>query len=89
MARLIDADNIRLKTETYTDENGEVLVTLRDVRRAIAQTPTEDAVCVVRCKDCAYSREDAEIVDLYHCSLSRQMHKGSDYCNYSTRKEKV
>lgn len=88
MARLINADNIRLKAETYTDENGEVLVTLRDVKKAIAQTPTEeDAVCVVRCKDCAYSREDAEIVDLYHCSLSRQMHKGSDYCNYGRRKE--
>ena len=76
-----------MNAETYTDENGEVLVTLRDVKKALALTPTEDAVCVIRCKDCAYSRESAEIVDLYGCNLSRGMHKGSDYCNYGTKKE--
>lgn len=89
MARLINADNIILTAETFTDENGEALVTLRDVKKAIAQTPTEDAVCVVRCKDCAYSREDAEIADLYHCSLFRNMQKPDGYCSYGKRKEKV
>ena len=89
MARLINADNICLTTQTYTDENGEALVSLRDVKKAIAQTPTEDAVCVVRCKDCVYSREDADVVDLYGCALMRDMRKGSDYCNYGARKEQV
>jgi predicted Zn-ribbon and HTH transcriptional regulator len=48
-----------------------------------------DVVEVCRCKDCVYSREDAEIADLYGCSLSRNMQKPNDYCSYGRRKEQV
>ena len=43
MARYIDAEKIRITAQTET-ENGEVLVSLADVRRAIEQTPTADVV---------------------------------------------
>lgn len=56
MARYIDANKIRLTAETSIDHvDLEAYVPLSAVRRAIALTPTEDVVKVVRCKDCKYN----------------------------------
>jgi rubrerythrin len=44
MSRYIDANKIRLISKLVADENGDILVPLSDVRRAIEQTPTENVV---------------------------------------------
>lgn len=54
MPRFIDAEKISLTAALKFDVVGDALVPLRDVQRAIAQTPTEDAVIVVRCKECVH-----------------------------------
>jgi hypothetical protein len=54
MRRYINTDNIRITANTVKDENGEVFVSLTDVRKAIEQTPTADVVEVVRCEDCRH-----------------------------------
>lgn len=54
MARHIDPSKIKLSGMTFQDVNNEVYFSLSDVRKAIDQTPTEDVVEVVRCKDCKY-----------------------------------
>ncbi len=48
-----------------------------------------DMVKVVRCKDCKYSRESKELVDIYDCILFRDMRGGLDFCNYGEKKEQV
>lgn len=53
MGRYIDVDKIRITAQTE-NEDGDALVSLSDVRRAIDQTPTADVVEVVRCKDCKH-----------------------------------
>lgn len=40
MSRFIDVENIKISGSTYTDEYGDVLVALSDVRNAIQLTPT-------------------------------------------------
>lgn len=44
MPRYINPDNIRITSVALTDEDGTELVSIADVRRAIAQTPSEDVV---------------------------------------------
>lgn len=45
--RYIDANKIKLLDSlSWKDENGDLLVSLRDVRNAIAQTPTEEVVAL-------------------------------------------
>ena len=40
MERFIDANQIRLTSQTFKDEDGEVYIPLSDVKKAIQQTPT-------------------------------------------------
>lgn len=42
MSRMIDAEKIRITADTKIDVDGDALVSLADVRKAIALTPTED-----------------------------------------------
>lgn len=42
MPRYIDIEKIRIAIPSCVDENGDILVPLSDVRRALAQTPTAD-----------------------------------------------
>ena len=44
MARYIDADKIDFKLPYFTDDSGDVLVSLRTVKRCIDMTPTADVV---------------------------------------------
>ena len=57
--------------------------------RMIANAPTIDAVPVVRCKDCRWSRTNQkDDADVYYCELrtGRAYHSG-DFCSYGERKE--
>ena len=55
--RFIDANKIDFRRRCLSDEDGNLYVDMTDVKKAIAQTPTEDVVKVVRCKDCEHSQE--------------------------------
>jgi len=44
MQRFIDAEKIDLKLFPFQCADGEIYVSVDDVRRAIARTPTEDVV---------------------------------------------
>lgn len=44
MPRYINPENIKITAVALSDEDGTELVSLADVRRAIAQTPSEDVL---------------------------------------------
>lgn len=60
MSRLIDADYVLAHLKPYEPSDEEWRVTggtaLRLIHNAVDNAPTVDAVVVVRCKDCKYSR---------------------------------
>lgn len=66
MARYIDAEKIKFIGDVWYDDKNNVLVTLEDVKRAIAQTPNADAVDVRRGK---WKRKENTKVFWYACSL--------------------
>lgn len=66
--RLIDADAFEFNFQYGRDDNGILLVPLRDARKAIKAAKTVDALPVVRCRDCKHSYED--LGGLY-CSYGR------------------
>lgn len=55
--RLIDADAVEFKVEYGYDNKGVLLVPYRDIKKSIAAAKTVDAVPVVRCRDCIYTRK--------------------------------
>lgn len=92
MARYIDKEKIKLNCSTFVDGDGDILVPLSEVRKAIAQTPTEeDVVKVVRCKDCKYNAFEQSHGTIIHChkELVCKFRKPTDFCSYGKRKEQV
>lgn len=58
---------------------------LTSLAAAISQTPTEDVVPVVRCKDCRWGQMDD--LGIMHCH-KYHMHKNVDgFCDEGERKE--
>nr|DAU79809.1 MAG TPA: hypothetical protein [Caudoviricetes sp.] len=55
--RLIDADALKFNFQYGYDDNGILLVPYRDAKKLIEAAKTVDAVPVVRCKDCIYTRK--------------------------------
>ena len=83
--RLIDADATKRRVaDTFFD------TLIPCVNRALDDSPTVDAVPVVRCKDCVngtvfVNNQGAEYVD---CVLDDySVRKPTDYCSYGERKE--
>ena len=62
---------------------GKTYTTLSGVAEHLV---ANNVVEVCRCKDCKYSGKDP-LVDMYGCTLYRDMRKGDDFCNYGERKE--
>ena len=86
MARYIDAEKIRITAQTV-NEDGDALVSLADVRRAIEQTPTADVVEVVRCKDCKENPNYIRAKGMCWCrKFKSNVHK-TGFCSYGERKE--
>ena len=50
------------------------------------QSPTIDAVPVVRCRDCKY-HEDTSVTEYEHCCLIGKTVRYNDFCSYGERKE--
>lgn len=96
MERYIDPKKITLNCSTLIDGDGDILVPLSEVRKAIAQTPTEeDVLKIVRCKDCQYwnTRDSKGIQGICLCG-KKDYYYGSefypfadDFCSYAERKE--
>ena len=84
MKRYIDPDKIDLRLPYLTDTYGDALVPVAAVRAAIAQTPSEDVVEVVRCRDCVYFREDESI-----CMRHFSKMYGAGFCSLGERKEQT
>lgn len=58
MPKYIDAEKIELKYEFgMVSDEGIVCVPIRDVKKSIDATPTDDVVEVVRCKDCKHKTD--------------------------------
>lgn len=89
--RLIDADKMAVdESEAYMSAQVQVTDDLKwlvnfaahsKIQRLIADTPTVDAVPVVRCKDCKYTGGD------FVCYRGVMVqHKPEDFCSYGERR---
>lgn len=89
--RLIDADKMAVdESEAYMSAQVQITDDLKwlvnfaahsKIQRLIADTPTVDAVPVVRCKDCKYIGGD------FVCYRGVMVqHKPEDFCSYGERR---
>lgn len=81
--RLIDADkllNDGIRVRCCFNDDGLIMVPMRDVRKSIQNAPTVDAVEVVRCKDCKGMNEDK------FCCAWEGFVRDDDFCSYGERK---
>ncbi len=92
--RLIDADALIESICHTADLGGWIGDTLRNIKRLavryINETPTIDAVSVVRCKDCKYWIDNSfEDDDLFRECRWRdeETTDADDFCSYGERKE--
>lgn len=56
---------------------------------ALQDRPTIDAVEVVRCKDCKYSKHLKQYpkVNTWKCTLTDVVYRADDFCSYGERRE--
>ena len=101
--RLIDADQMAVdEYEAYMSAQVQITDDLKwlvnfaahsKIQRLIADTPTVDAVPVVRCKDCKWfaDNNDGDWVGcwLFHTIqiIPEDAHKPDDFCSYGERKD--
>ena len=81
--RMIDADATKRRVaDTFFD------TLIPCVNRALDDSPTIDAVPVVRCKDCGHGMRCVDgYVRCSHPSGKSILVKSSDFCSYGKRKE--
>ena len=95
MERYINPEKIKLSSLTWIDGGEDILVPLVDVKKAIAQTPTEDDVVkVVRCKDCTFRlplspQYDYKGRPCFTCFMWHKPTKEDGYCNEGIRREQL
>lgn len=80
--RLIDANTLVEFVGTRTSS----WIYKPDLFWAIEQQPTEDAVEVVRCKDCKHSEPCGESRQCLH-PFGLNICDGNDFCSYGERRE--
>lgn len=92
MPKYINVDEIRLTAVGTVDEDGDILVSVRDVKKALDQTPAAD-VAEVRRGEWVYGEN--EMCHCSECGNEEPEHAISPYCPYcgaqmdDERKEKV
>lgn len=101
--RLIDADQMAVdESEAYMSAQVQITDDLKwlvnfaahsKIQRLIADTPTVDAVPVVRCKDCKWFADNND-GDWFGCWLFQTIQiipedapKPDDFCSYGERRE--
>lgn len=87
MSRYIDADKAYETARKYHKDFAQSIADLTSLREVLEDTPTDDVVKVVRCKDCRLATEDIMIDGWYHCYNNGMMHKPDAFCSYGERKE--
>ena len=86
MTNYADIEKIENLPVHDIDECGDAIVSLRDVRRAIAQAKTDDVVQVVRCKDCIHrDPEDKKCDCLFQARGGIFPMDDDDFCSYGER----
>ena len=96
--RMIDADQMAVdESEAYMSAQVQITDDLKwlvnfaahsKIQRLIADTPTVDAVEVVRCRECKQGEiDDPDFPDQYYCHAGCGWNKGDFYCAYGERKE--
>jgi len=79
--RFIDANKISLSSQCCFDDNGEIMVSLRDVQKAIAQTPT----AVVTCEEC--KNYNPVLPTCGNCHYTTTIIHPTDFCSRGERKD--
>ena len=86
MTNYADIEKIENLLVHGIDECGDAIVSLRDVRRAIAQAKNADVVEVIRCKDCQYFYQDGNIKVCKHWSCHSTTYNA--YCSCAKKKDR-
>lgn len=94
--RLIDANLMALnESEAYMSAQTKIespitlglnSVVHRKIQQLIADTPTVDAVEVVRCRDCIHCDPENYHCDHYMGTAAPLRRKPDDFCSYGERK---
>ena len=97
--RMIDADQMAVdESEAYMSAQVQITDDLKwlvnfaahsKIQRIIADTPTIDAVPVVRCRECKFGSWDSETDDAMVCVRTNDgfWRSGNDFCSRGKRKE--
>lgn len=84
--RLIDADKLLQQIKfDYDLDYGETLIDPRDFADAVCDSPTVDAVPVVRCRECKYTYTDG--CGYLACVKSGLYPDENDYCSRGKRRD--
>ena len=83
--RLIDLDSDYIQETLYR----RAFKTRQDIEEWLNNSPTIDAVTVVRCKDCKFGDWDSEPNDAMVCMRTKDgfWRSRNDFCSYGERKE--
>ena len=91
MSRVINADGVLEALEVFRTEHGNkhFFLGINTAKEIVENTPTVDAVEVVRCKDCKHnwSRARNHGVMSPRCDFAKFTLKENDYCSYGEREE--
>ena len=93
--RLIDADALipMMKYATTDSEIGifPIRIGFESIVKVIESAPTIDAVEVVRCRDCKFSKDTGDYQDTYQCTSRTHAQDylvhSLDFCSYGVRKD--
>ena len=82
--RLIDLDSDYIQETLYS----RAFKTRQDIEEWLNNSPTIDAVPVVRCRECKQGEvDDPAFPDQYYCHAGCGWSNGNFYCAYGERKE--
>ena len=85
--RLIDADKLLQEIEfEYDLDYGETLIDPRDFADAVCDSPTVDAVPVVRCRECRYYAASGATTSFCIHPGGMKFTSDSDYCSRGQRR---
>lgn len=85
--RLIDADELLQEIEfEYDLDYGETLIDPRDFADAVCDSPTVDAVPVVRCRECRYYAASGATTSFCIHPGGMKFTSDSDYCSRGQRR---
>lgn len=94
--RLIDADKVKFKFPCGFDNNGILMVPYHSCKCSLDNSPTVDAVPVVRCRDCIHRQGDENPLCMLHTEpyANARGYKGeavcvemNGFCSYGERRD--